>query len=88
MPNVILAQPVVSAIAPDTALITHINPDLPAEPQHLIRLKILLEDRLGNERLVDLVVNCDRFCFVVQAIRAHFDREWRFSESWEADVPF
>ena len=88
MTTQILTQPVVSAIAPDTTLITHIDPDLPAEPQHLIRLKVLLEDRMGNERLADVVVNCDRFCFVVQAIRSHFDREWRFSESWEADAPF
>ena len=88
MPTEILTQPIVSAIAPDTTLVTHIDPDLPAEPEHLIRLKVLLEDRLGNERLADVVVNNDRFCFVVQAIRAHFNREWRFSESWEAEAPF
>jgi hypothetical protein len=47
-----------------------------------IRLIIQLEDCQGNERLVDLVTNNDRFGFITRIIRNHFDPCWKISETW------
>jgi len=47
-----------------------------------IRLIIQLEDYQGNERLVDLVTNNDRFAFITRIIRNHFDSCWKISETW------
>ncbi|MBD2099177.1 hypothetical protein H6F90_29365 [Trichocoleus sp. FACHB-591] len=55
-----------------------------------IRLIIQLEDCQGNERLVDLVTNNDRFAFITRIIRNHFDDCWKISETWtpEDGCPF
>ncbi|MEP0873604.1 hypothetical protein NDA01_27990 [Trichocoleus desertorum AS-A10] len=55
-----------------------------------IRLIIQLEDCQGNERLVDLVTNNDRFAFITRIIRNHFDSCWKISETWtpEDGCPF
>jgi hypothetical protein len=55
-----------------------------------IRLIIQLEDCQGNERLVDLVTNNDRFAFITRIIRNHFDACWKISETWvpEDGCPF
>ncbi|MEP0873363.1 hypothetical protein NDA01_26745 [Trichocoleus desertorum AS-A10] len=55
-----------------------------------IRLIIQLEDCQGNERLVDLVTNNDRFAFITWIIRNHFDSCWKISETWtpEDGCPF
>jgi hypothetical protein len=47
-----------------------------------IRLIIQLEDCQGNERLVDLVTNNDRFAFITRIIRNHFDACWKIAETW------
>jgi hypothetical protein len=47
-----------------------------------IRLIIQLEDCQGNERLVDLVTNNDRFAFITRIIRNHFDSCWKIAETW------
>ncbi|MEP0872392.1 hypothetical protein NDA01_21490 [Trichocoleus desertorum AS-A10] len=47
-----------------------------------IRLIIQLEDCQGNERLVDLVTNNDRFAFITRIIRNHFDACWKINETW------
>jgi hypothetical protein len=46
------------------------------------RLIIQLEDCQGNERLVDLVTNNDRFAFITRIIRNHFDSCWKIAETW------
>jgi hypothetical protein len=46
------------------------------------RLIIQLEDCQGNERLVDLVTNNDRFAFITRIIRNHFDACWKIAETW------
>jgi len=58
--------------------------------QQPIRLIIQLEDCQGNERLVDLVTNNDRFAFITRIIRNHFDACWKISETWtpEDGCPF
>nr|WP_290224200.1 hypothetical protein [Trichocoleus desertorum] len=55
-----------------------------------IRLIIQLEDCQGNERLVDLVTNNDRFAFITRIIRNHFDACWKINETWvpEDGCPF
>lgn len=55
-----------------------------------VRLIILLEDCLDNERLVDLVTNNDSFAFIYRLIRNNFDREWRIADTWNPveDCPF
>jgi hypothetical protein len=63
-----------------------VDEDKPEQP--LTRLMVLLEDRQGNERLVDLTTNNDRFAFVARVIRNNFDRVWRIAETWETDCPF
>nr|WP_290224249.1 hypothetical protein [Trichocoleus desertorum] len=55
--------------------------DRPITKQPL-RLIIQLEDCQGNERLVDLVTNNDRFAFITRIIRNHFDSCWKISETW------
>nr|WP_290224304.1 hypothetical protein [Trichocoleus desertorum] len=54
------------------------------------RLIIQLEDCQGNERLVDLVTNNDRFAFITRIIRNHFDSCWKIGETWtpEDGCPF
>ncbi|MBD1865195.1 MULTISPECIES: hypothetical protein [Trichocoleus] len=55
-----------------------------------IYLIIQLEDCQGNEQLVDLVTNNDRFAFITRIIRNHFDACWQISETWtpEDGCPF
>jgi hypothetical protein len=64
-----------------------IDKDRPATRQNMIRLMVLLENQLEEEKLVDVVTNNDRFSFLAAVLKRHFP-QWRISESWEGKEPF
>ena len=68
-----------------TTFFSAIDQDRPTT--HVTHLMVLLEDCQGNEKLVDMTTNNDRFVFVVAVLKRHFEN-WRITESWDSDSPF
>ena len=78
-----------SRYVPETVYLTATDPD--SSNQEYTRLMVSLEDHNhGEDILVDLRTNNDRFAFVCKAIRSHFNRHHHIVESWppEFDTEF
>lgn len=77
----------VDRIDAEVTYLSIIDKDRPAMGQNMIRLMVLLQDQLEEEKLVDVVTNNDRFSFLAAVLKRHFP-QWRISESWEGKEPF
>ena len=51
-------------------------------------LVTLVHLRTGEEKHLDVVIDCDRFCDIAQAVRSRYGPEWEFLQWIDTEEPF